>query len=79
MKGEQLKQKLEEYQRKLPKFENDKNLLKQQIIYEKTEAKRQEMSREISILEQKIGRLETEIRNIKSAIQSGKDYYPASI
>ena len=37
------------------------------------------MKREISTLEQKIGRLETEIRNIKSAIQSGKDYYPASI
>jgi hypothetical protein len=42
----------------------------------KTEAKRQEMRIEISILEQKIGRLETEIINIELAIQSGKDYYP---
>ena len=79
MKGEQLKQKLNEYKQKLSKFENDKNSLKQKIIYEKTEAKRQEMSREISILKQKIGRLETEINYIKTAIQSGKDYYPASI
>ena len=79
MKGEQLKQKLEEYKQKWSKLENDKNSLKQKIIYEKTEAKRQEMRREISILEQIIGGLEAEINNIKTAIQSGKDYYPAFI
>jgi hypothetical protein len=35
MRGEALKQKLIEYQQKLSKFKNNKNLLKQQIINEK--------------------------------------------
>ena len=39
MKGEQLKQKLEEYKQKWSKLENDKNSLKQQIIYEKLKQK----------------------------------------
>ena len=40
MKGEALKQKLVEYQQKLPKLENEKNSLKQKLIYEKNEKKK---------------------------------------
>ena len=72
MKGEALKQ-------KLPKLENEKKSPKQKLIYEKNETKKQELGSEICILEQKIGKLETEIGYIKSAIQSGQEYYPESI
>jgi predicted nucleic acid-binding Zn-ribbon protein len=79
MKGEALKQKLIKYQQKLSKFENDQNSLKQKHIYEKHDEKKQELEKDIYILEQQIGRLRTEIMYIETAIQSGKEYYPAYI